>query len=467
LPPVKGLASIVAVGTLRLQPDSSGVAQVQAQVQRTGSSWTPGALMFHVAVNGTPGTNGTLKVTLNSSATGAVQVGATVRLNDVKAVAGATLLFNLPSDVVALLSGSTAPVTLSVALSGAAGSSVDVSALHVLTSPTAATGQGAIGLWDQAWTTTAQSSLVASATVGSVSQKVCGAAYRTLESPAFNPKRFSWTSRRIAIDVRVPSVMPNPAWLGTVQLTYLNRSQQVTQFLGQVELTGLRRGEWSTVTFPLPESVFQALRADRNGSSFQLALNADRAGGSECFQFDNLRFIGAQSLNVALADLGQQSGIAQTLASRVFDFESVLSWHRQRMVPEPTLVMSPVTSGRHALRVPVSDWTVIESELFLTSEIDSQGDSLELEVRAPTPVNAGWWGEIAFFLECPSANLWNEWVGQAPVPTADGQFHSIRVPMPPRLAQALSASNTCLFRISINAPRNAGDFILDHLRRAP
>jgi hypothetical protein len=465
LPPVKGTFQTPKPGFFSITPDAAGLAQIETQLMRTGSDWAPGSFSLQLTVGGTPSPTGRLKFTLASSVTGVVQLGATVLLADIKAAGSTKLIFNVPSDALSALKASTVPVTLTLSLSNATGASVEIGSLLSSSARTVTDGQALVGQWDQLWSTTASTSMSTTATVGTTAQKVCGTGFRTLESPTFNPRTFSWISRRLAVDVRIPTNMPNPYWLGAVQVTYLNRSKAVTQFLGQVELTGLGLGEWTTVSFTLPDSVYQALQVDAGGTSIQVAINADLAGGGECFLFDNVRFLGPSVLNVAAAPAVPTPTLS--LAGSVFGFESISAWHANNGAPEPTLVNAPVTGGVHALRVPVSGWTLIESALFSTAELQTHGGTLQFDVIPPAPVNPYWPGDVSVFLECPSANLWNQWVGIAALPAGDGQAHAISLPLPAALAQALNGSNDCLLRIAVNAPMGAGGFVLDTLRLAP
>ena len=465
LPPVFGFAIPGAKQhSLRLTPNSSGRAAIQSIIDRSATNDAPGALSFLVSVSGNPAAQAQLKVTLSNGATGSVQLGATARLTDLLAAGATKLVFNVPAATLATLGTNSAAVTLAISLDQANGAIVDVSDLRSTAYRTGPDGQGAFGRWDNLWTTSAATQSSANATAGTSSQRVCGAGYRTLESSSFNPRDISWISHRVAVDVRIPTGLPNPSWHGALQLYYFNRPANIqAQYAGQVDLTGLPTGEWTTVSFLLPEPVYQQLKLDRSGSSLQLALNADAASG-DCFQFDNVRFLGSLDLNARPV---QDPPIVPVLSSaqRVFDCERDEAWHTVDG-PNPTLVETPRTGGSFGLSVDVSNYTVVESDLFFTEDLTTSGSTLALDIFPPPPANPAWSGDLSLFVECPAANLWNQWAGVIPMPSVSG-FTTMQFALPTPLQQALAASNECRLRLAFNGPPNAGTFVIDSLRLVP
>ncbi|WP_437815194.1 FG-GAP repeat domain-containing protein [Sorangium sp. So ce1078] len=451
-----------------ITPNGAGNARIAREYQRTGTSWTPGSVRFSVAVTGNPTRSARLKVTLNAASTGTVQLGSTVVLADVLTAGETDVLFNVPAATLAALQQTQEPVTLAIDVAGAAGAIVDVKSLRAKTYRSAPPGQARVGTWDQPWTTTASNSMNPVATVGETSQRVCSSGPRTLESPPFTPKDFTWISRHLALDVRIPTGLPNSAWQGSVQLYYHDRPEDtVSQFAGQFDLTGYPAGEWVTAHFTLPEPVFAALQETDRGSTLQVSLMADAANG-DCFQFDNVRFMGGLQWNGTLSlPVNDGQFVPVTTLERVFGFETADAWHVVQGT-SASLVASPTHPEMNALSVAVSNYTVIESTSFPTSELDSFGPTLKLQVVLPPPVNPGWSGDASMFLECMGANMSHQEVATNTVPLPQGSgSHVVSFTVPPAGLTLLAQDNECQLRLAINAPTNAGTYVVDHMRFAP
>ncbi|WP_437999387.1 VCBS repeat-containing protein [Sorangium sp. So ce185] len=452
---------------LTITPNGAGNARIDREYQREGTSWTPGSVSFSVAVTGNPTRSARLKVTLNAASTGTVQLGSTVVLADVLTAGETDVLFNVPADTLAALEQTQEPVTLAIDVAGAAGATVHIKSLRATTYRTTPRGQARVGTWDDPWTTTASNSMSPVATVGATSQRVCSSGSRALESPPITPRDFTWISRHLALDVRIPTGLPNPAWQGSLQLYYHDRPEDtVSQYAGQFELTGYPAGEWVTAHFTLPEAVFAALQENDRGSTLQVSLMADAANG-DCFRFDNVRFMGELQWNAGTSP-GVDDGpfVPVTTAERVLGFETGDAWH---VVQGTTvsLVESPTNPETNALSIAASNYTVIESTSFPTSELASFGPTLKLDVVSPPPVNPGWFGDATMFLECMGANMSHQEVATNTVPLPQGSgAHVVNFVVPPAGLALLAQDNECQLRLALNAPTNAGTYVLDNLRFA-
>ncbi|WP_437331891.1 FG-GAP repeat domain-containing protein [Sorangium sp. So ce394] len=469
LPAQPGSAAQNGDGTgFTITPDGAGNARIDREYQRTGTSWTPGSVWFSVAVTGNPTRSARLKVTLNAASTGTVQLGSTVVLADVLTAGETDVLFNVPADALEELQQTQEPVTIAIDVAGAAGATVHVKSLRATTYRSTPRGQALVGSWDDPWTTTASNSMSPMATVGEASQRVCSSGSRTLESPSFVPKSFTGISHHLALDVRIPTGLPNPAWQGSVQLFYHDRPEDtVAQFAGQFDLTGYPAGEWVTAHFTLPEPIFAALQETDGGSTLQVSLMADAANG-DCFQFDNVRFMGELQWNGPPSYLLNNGPfVPVTTAARVLGFETEDTWHVVQGTTA-SLVASPTVPVLNALSVAASNYTVIESTSFPTSELASFGPTLQLQVVSPPPVNPGWSGDATMFLECMGANLSYQEVATNTVPLPLGSgAHVVSFTVPPAGLALLAQDNECQLRLALNAPTNAGTYVLDDLRFSP
>ncbi|WP_437815192.1 FG-GAP repeat domain-containing protein [Sorangium sp. So ce1078] len=469
LPADAGSAEQSADGSdFTITPNGAGNARLSREFQRAATSWTPGSVSFSVRVTGIPTRSARLKVTLSAASTGTVQLGSTVVLADVLTAGETDVLFNVPADTLAALQQTQEPVTLAIDVAGAAGATVHVKSLRATTYRATPRGQTLAGRWDDPWTTTASNSMSPVATVGETSQRVCSSGSRTLESGSFNPKSFTWISRHLALDVRIPTGLPNPAWQGSLQLYYHDRpADTVAQYAGQFDLTGYPAGEWVTAHFTLPESIFAALQKNDRGSTLQVSLMADAANG-DCFQIDNVRFMGELQWNGATNFLGNDGAfVPVTTAARVLGFETDDAWHVVQGTTA-SLVESTTVPELNALSVAVSNYTVIESTTFPTSELASFGATLQLDVVSPPPINPGWSGDATMFLECMGANMSHQEVATNTVPLPQGSgAHVVNFVVPPAgLALLNNQDNECQLRLALNAPTNAGTYVLDNLRFA-
>lgn len=71
----------------------------------------------------------------------------------------------------------------------------------------------------------------------------------------------------------------------------------------------------------------------------------------------------------------------------------------------------PTSSGERALALGCG-YGAVDSPSFDTAELEQIGDELLVDVYVPQNL-AGWIGELKLFVDVPSANLWNRWVGQS------------------------------------------------------
>ncbi|WP_437602520.1 VCBS repeat-containing protein [Sorangium sp. So ce590] len=448
-----------------ITPDGAGNARIDREYQRTGTNWTPGSVSFSVGVTGNPTRSARLKVTLESASTGTVQLGSTVVLADVVTAGETDVLFNVPAAALEALQQTQEFVNIAIDVAGAAGAVVHIKSLRATTYRATPRGQARIGTWDGLWATTASTSKSPVATVGKTSQRVCSSGSRTLESDSFVPKSFTWISRHLALDVRIPTGLPNPAWQGSLQLYYHDRPEDtVAQFAGQFDLTGYPAGEWVTAHFTLPEPIFEALQETDRGSTLQVSLMAEAANG-DCFQFDNVRFMGELQWNGATSPgLGDGPFVPVTTAERVLGFETEDAWHVVQGTTA-SLVESPTNPETNALSLPVSNYTVIESTSFPTSELFTFGPTLKLDVVSPPPVNPSWSGDATMFLACMGANMSHQEVATNTVPLPQGSgAHVVNFVVPPAGLALLAQDNECQLRLVLNGPTNAGTYVLDNLR---
>jgi hypothetical protein len=95
----------------------------------------------------------------------------------------------------------------------------------------------------------------------------------------------------VAVDLALPTQQANPNWFGATQMYVSCEARGVyNQYLGQVELTGRRLGNFQTYRFAVPAFVQQQLAGHAcSNFSLTLVLNVPSAG-TGTYRVDNLRF---------------------------------------------------------------------------------------------------------------------------------------------------------------------------------
>ncbi len=155
----------------------------------------------------------------------------------------------------------------------------------------------------------------------------------------------------LALDMVIPTQQPNPSFIGSVQLLVNSPSRGLfNRFLGQVELTGLPRGSFQTLRFPVSDAVRTALRnATFSDLTFTVALNAP-AGATGTYVFDNLRVTATSNAEFRLtptpaAVTAAQGASAQsTLAITRTSFASAVSFAASGLPAGVTASFSPAST---------------------------------------------------------------------------------------------------------------------------
>jgi hypothetical protein len=93
----------------------------------------------------------------------------------------------------------------------------------------------------------------------------------------------------LKFDVFLPTSQPNPWFMGTVTVLISSPSARISnQSLGQVNLTGLPTGTFSSLSFAIPAALQRVLNYGLADVTFTIQLNVNPNPAS--YYFDNLRF---------------------------------------------------------------------------------------------------------------------------------------------------------------------------------
>jgi hypothetical protein len=275
----------------------------------------------------------------------------------------------------------------------------------------------------------------------------------------------SWASvgTELSVDVFIPSVVPNPWWVGAVAFAVdLPAAGFNNAWLGQVDLTSLPRGGWVTVSVPVGPSLEQAILDDYPGLRIRIITNVSTATGFDSVLLDNLRFSGELTERTIFHQTGSQG--SPVSSSSLLSFEVSTDWTSAQATLN--LNSDDVSDGAFSLSVPAGGTKFVVSRPFTTAELPALGGTLSLDVYVPNPQPNPWWvGDVQVYLTCSSANLYNVWLGQAPLSGLfPNEFNQLTFDLPSNVEAALNGAHSgCHFSLALNSNTGSGAFLFDRL----
>lgn len=141
------------------------------------------------------------------------------------------------------------------------------------------------------WTGSSGIGLSSVASHGASSLELTACGYQTVSSTAFNATELTGLGDRLDLDLYVPTQVENPYWIGSVDVQ-VKRGYQVTN-LGNINLTPLPRGQWTTKSLPLTSGMIQQLSSP---GMIQLQLVVNTSVCQNSVLVDHLRWGGAITL---------------------------------------------------------------------------------------------------------------------------------------------------------------------------
>ena len=126
-------------------------------------------------------------------------------------------------------------------------------------------------------------------TQGNASVDFSGGGVQEIISTDLSTTEITGETSTLKLDVFVGNTQPNQWYVGYLQLTVNCPSAGLLNtYIGQVDLTSLTRGTFSTLTFSVPSNVVSALQGSHTDFSFKMQLNT--SSGSGPYKLDNMRF---------------------------------------------------------------------------------------------------------------------------------------------------------------------------------
>jgi hypothetical protein len=169
-----------------------------------------------------------------------------------------------------------------------------------------------------------------------------------------------------------------------------------------------------------------------------------------------------------------QANITGDVTAETLGFESPNYWQLTQGTVGKLQTSAVRTQGNAALAVVrPSGYVRIDSHSLTSSNAAlaglTAGATAAIDISVPTAqANPYWYGAVQMFLNCPSRNLYNVYMGQVELtgkPT--GVFQTLRFKLPDTAIQALAGKtfSDLKFGVVINVPQNSpGTYLVDNLR---
>lgn len=148
--------------------------------------------------------------------------------------------------------------------------------------------------------------------------------------------------------------------------------------------------------------------------------------------------------------------------------ENPSSWHSNETIVAPDTSVRVGDYG-YSLSMEGDGYRVIRSPRFCATEWKTYGTSLAVDVYIPSnPGNPWWLGEVALFMDAPSAGMYNSWQGNVQITQfAPGQWHTVEIPLNVQALAALGGTGCDLeIGLVLNASSANESYRFDNLRFA-
>jgi hypothetical protein len=158
---------------------------------------------------------------------------------------------------------------------------------------------------------------------------------------------------------------------------------------------------------------------------------------------------------------------SETALARLFGFEDVQRWSSTQAAL--SLATTPLTQGCGALAVQGSGYMTINGAAFSTRGLATNAAaSVDLFIPGNQP-NGFWLGALQMYLTCPSANVFNQYIGQVELTgEPQGHYSTLRFPLPSATRSTLAQPlDDCAFSLALNVNATGQAWLLDNLRFTP
>lgn len=125
--------------------------------------------------------------------------------------------------------------------------------------------------------------------------------------------------------------------------------------------------------------------------------------------------------------------------------------------------------GVASMSLVPNDYIALESP-FLDQSAARGFNMLQISMKLSTMVNPWYYGSVAFFLDCPSVGVWNQWVGQFDLTGMTlGTWNTKVMIIPSSLGSQFVGKtfSDLKVRMAVNIPAGSGPVLFDVLRLLP
>jgi hypothetical protein len=129
---------------------------------------------------------------------------------------------------------------------------------------------------------------------------------------------------------------------------------------------------------------------------------------------------------------------------------------------------SNFTQGTASMAVNAGGYVRLDGLPFRTWSVPMYGSEVELDVYVPpSQPEPYWFGSVALFINIPSAQLVNTFVGHVELTPCRPGWRTVSFTLPPQVRAALAEQHSNVrFGIAVNRPNDAPPVLLDNLRFA-
>lgn len=155
----------------------------------------------------------------------------------------------------------------------------------------------------------------------------------------------------------------------------------------------------------------------------------------------------------------------KTLADSVTGFEAAELW--SLLNGTGTLASSEIcTEGDASLHISGNGWQTIISEKVNTTDIAVNSDSISLDLFVGDRQRSSYWrGSVQISVHCPSANVYQDWIGSEQLNNLPvDEFSIVSFALPQRIKDVFNGNHEDLqFVISLNTVQGTGEYYIDNI----
>jgi hypothetical protein len=156
------------------------------------------------------------------------------------------------------------------------------------------------------------------------------------------------------------------------------------------------------------------------------------------------------------------------IAVQVLGFESPTYWSVAQGTVSEFVSSADVSQGSASLQIGARGYVVLQSAKLPNSAIGG-GSTISCDVKLSTSQsNPNWLGSLQVFVDLPSANLYNAFVGQVDLAPPLGQWQTVNIPVPSYLLTPMrdgGAYSDLVVKIAMSVPEDApAPYLLDNLQ---